>query len=230
MRGGIPPRGLLEVDMAARLVRIEARHPATAALEAAAAVLRKGGIVALPTETYYGLAVDPENAGAVRYLFRWKRRADDKAVPILISRREQQTGMVRHPIPPALDLLTEAFWPGPLNVVVPVREGYAPEALGGGERIALRVTAHPIARAVIEHFGAAVTGTSANRSGQPPCCAAEELRGQLERETDLILDGGRCPGGMPSTVLDLTSKPYRILRSGAITHRELLAVLGRDLA
>jgi L-threonylcarbamoyladenylate synthase len=216
--------------MAARLVRIDARHPADAALQAAATVLRQGGILALPTETFYGLAVDPENSGAVRALYHWKRRAEDKAVPILISRREQLIGLVRPPVPPDLNRVAEAFWPGPLNVVLPVREGYAPEAVGGGERIAVRVTAHPIARAVIEQFGAAITGTSANRSGQPPCCEAEELRHQLERETDLILDGGRCTGGLPSTLLDLTRKPYRILRPGSISHRELLEVLGGDLA
>jgi L-threonylcarbamoyladenylate synthase len=215
--------------MAVRVLRVDL-HRIGAAATAAASVLRRGGIVALPTETFYGLAVDPENQAAVRSLYRIKQRTGDKPLPILVRDRDQVGGLARPPLPATLEALADAFWPGPLTVILAVREGFAPEALAGGSRIAVRVTSHPVARAVIEQVGGPITGTSANRSGRPPCRGAEAVRRDLGDGVDLILDGGESLAGHPSTLLDLTRRPHPILRPGAVGRRDLAAVLGPDLA
>ncbi|MBI4161176.1 MAG: threonylcarbamoyl-AMP synthase [Acidobacteria bacterium] len=216
--------------MPVRILTTDPDHPDPTALDAAAGVLRGGGVVAFPTETFYGLAVDPARSPAVRALFQLKGRPSDRPILLLASCREEVDLLCRTSPPEPLDRIAAAFWPGPLTVVFPAAAGVAPEILAGGDHIAVRVTSNPLARALIRRFGGPITGTSANRSGDPPCRRADEVAERLGGGLELILDGGPCPGGAASTILDLTRSPARVQREGAIPRDRLRKVLGKDLA
>lgn len=205
--------------MTARIVLDDAEGRA-AAIE----VLQAGGIVALPTDTVYGIAVALDTAGGVDRLFAAKRRPPDKGVMLLLERAEQAAGIGR--MSAAADALAAAFWPGGLTVVVPQRpERPLPVALTGGTpTIGLRVPDHPAPRALAAGVGPLPT-TSANVSGLPEARDAAEIRAQLGDVVELILDGGVAHGGPASTVVDCTGDHPRILRVGAIPVREVARVL-----
>ncbi|MEK6719189.1 MAG: L-threonylcarbamoyladenylate synthase [Chloroflexota bacterium] len=194
-------------------------------------VLRSGGIVALPTDTVYGIAVDLGVSGGIERLFAAKHRAPDRAIMLLLADAGQAPtiGIIGR----AAAVLAAAFWPGGLTLVVPRRADVAlPEALTGGvPTIGLRVPDHPAPRALAAAVGPLPT-TSANRSGEPEGRDAAEILAQLGDAIDLVLDGGPAAGGPPSTVVDCTSERPRILRDGAIDRHALIAVLaaaGLDL-
>jgi len=190
-------------------------------LRRAADLLRGGGLVAYPTETFYGLGCNPRDSQAVERLTRAKGRAAGRALPLLVSRLEQLAGVVARfedPFPRIVD----RFWPGPLTLVLPAAPGLAAPVTSREGTVAVRWTSWPAARRLLESFGGALVGTSANRSGAEPCCEADAVRRSLGDGVDLILDGGPTPGGLPSTLLDLSVRPPRILREGAVA-REVLA-------
>ena len=193
---------------------------------AAIAVLRAGGIVALPTDTVYGIAVDLATPGGIERLFAAKRRPPDKAVMLLLADVDQARAIGEWP--PSATALADAFWPGGLTVVV--RQDPAvqlPAALtGGAATIALRVPDHPAPRALAAALGPLPT-TSANVSGEPEASTAEAIVEQLGDAIELVLDGGPAHGGPPSTVVDCTIDPPVILRPGAIEPARIEAVLGR---
>jgi L-threonylcarbamoyladenylate synthase len=190
----------------------------------AAAVLRTGGIVAMPTDTVYGIAVALETPGGIERLFHVKRRPPDRGIMLLLDAASQAAlvgGMG-----PAASALTDACWPGGLTVVVPQRpERPLPAVLTGGDAtIGLRVPDHPAPRALAAAIGPLPT-TSANRSGVSEARDAAAILAQLGDEIDLILDGGQAHGGPASTVVDCTADPPRILRPGAIPTERIDAVL-----
>jgi L-threonylcarbamoyladenylate synthase len=210
--------------MSARVVPDDAAGRA-----AAVEVLRAGGIVALPTDTVYGIAVSLETAGGIEALFAAKHRPPDRGIALLIADAEQATTIAEWP--PAAAALAAAFWPGGLTLVVPQRDDVAwpPVLTGGAPTIGLRVPDHDAPRALAAAVGPLPT-TSANRSGEPEAPDAAAIVAQLGDAVALVLDGGRAAGGPPSTVVDCTAEPPRILRAGAVDRAGLEAALGRSVA
>ncbi len=191
---------------------------------AAVRVLRAGGLVALPTDTVYGIAVDLAAAGGIERLFEAKRRPADRAVVLLLADAGQAAGLAAWPT--AAAALAEAFWPGGLTLVLPQRPDVAlPAALTGSRpTIGLRVPDHPSPRAIAAGLGP-LPVTSANVSGLPEAGNAEEILAQLGDAIDLILDGGPSRGRPASTVVDCSAAPVRILRHGAIAADAIAACL-----
>lgn len=181
----------------------------------AISVLRAGGIVALPTDTVYGLAVDLADPRAIERLFAAKRRPAERAVMLLLADAAQARELADWP--PAAEALASAFWPGGLTIVTAQRpETALPADLTGGRpTIGLRLPDHPSPRALAAALGP-LPVTSANLSGQPEASDAGTISDQLGDAIDLILDGGQAPGGPPSTVVDCSGAVVRILREGAI--------------
>ena len=195
---------------------------------AAADVLRAGGIVALPTDTVYGIAVALDTPGGVEALFAAKQRPPDKGIMLLLDDAAQAPAIGQWPASAAV--LAEAFWPGGLTVIVPQRRDVPlPAALtGGAPTIGLRVPDHAAPRALAAAVGPIPT-TSANLSGVPEARDAAGIVEQLGEAVALVLDGGPAHGGPASTVVDCTVDPPRILRVGAIPVAEVERVLGQSV-
>jgi len=199
------------------------------AIEEAALVLRDGGLVVFPTDTVYGVGAHPTIEMAVEALYRVKQRPRDKAIPLLLANRDGIRAVAHH-VPEIAWRAAERFWPGGLTIVL-LKASHLPRILcAGGETIAVRVPDHPVALALIAAAGGAVAATSANLSGEPPAMTAGEAERALGGKVELILGGGRVPTGVPSTVLDLTRTPPRILREGAIASEEIGAFLAQMAA
>jgi L-threonylcarbamoyladenylate synthase len=185
-------------------------------------LLRVGGIIAVPTETYYALGASPFIAAAVERVIRIKGRPEGKPILLLIAKKDM-LGHVAQSIPPAAEILMQHFWPGPLTIVLPAVPSM-PEALTGGTgSIGVRWPSHPLLEELVRTVGP-LTGTSANRSGTPAAGTAEEVQHTLGEEVDLILDGGPTPGGLPSTVVSVVGSVH-LLREGRIRRDALTAVL-----
>jgi L-threonylcarbamoyladenylate synthase len=183
--------------------------------------IRRGGVVAFPTETFYGLAVDPTQPDAVAAVFHIKGRPDGMALP-LVAASMAQVETLLGPLQGASARLAAVFWPGPLSLVLDAPPSIAPAVHGGTHTVAVRVPAHAIARALAEAYGHPITATSANRSGEPP---VEDLAGLAAIAADrrvVVLDGGRTPGGAPSTIVDARATPVRIIRDGAVPSDRVL--------
>jgi L-threonylcarbamoyladenylate synthase len=189
----------------------------------AAEVLSSGGLVVFPTDTVYGIACDPYNLEAIAKIYEAKHRPAQKALPLLLS-GEHRVDMVAEGVPPAARKLAVAFWPGALTLVLRRRET-VPEALSGGDTIAVRVPNHDELRAFIESYGGAVAATSANLSGQPDAVNARQAAEYFRDTVDLIIDGGPSPGGVPSTVVNCVVDPPQVLREGALSERQIRQAL-----
>lgn len=174
-------------------------------------LVSRGGVVALPTETFYALAADPRQAAAVARVFDVKGRGDEKALPVLFSAREHLDGLG---VVAAKARLEPYFriWPAPLTVVLPLSAPIA--ASRGGSSLAVRLPASRKLRVLLEETGP-LTGTSVNRSGSPPMDDPDHVEQFFGRHVDLLVDGGKTPGGKPSTIVDATVDPPVLLRSGA---------------
>ena len=199
----------------ARAVRI--LHAERDAIERAVAVLHRGGVVAFPTDTVYGLGAHSAMATAVEKLFQVKERERLKAIPLLIARSED-LATVAAQVPEAAWRLAERFWPGPVTLVVPKAATVLDVLTGGGTTVAVRVPAHELALQLITALGVPLATTSANLSGKPETVTADEVQQALGERVRLVLDGGRCPGGVASTVIDVTTDPPCIRRRGAMIH------------
>ncbi len=201
--------------------------PASAkGMAAAVACLRQGGIVAYPTESFYGLAADAEDEQAVGKLFRVKGRKADRPVLILLPSAEAVFRYAAR-VPEVAEKLMAAFWPGGLTLVLEAHPRVCGLLTAGTGKIGVRLASHPVATALASAMGRGITGTSANISDLPACRTAAEVLTQLGKRLDLILDAGPCPGQAPSTVLDVTVQPARVLREGLIDRRQLLPWTGR---
>jgi L-threonylcarbamoyladenylate synthase len=193
------------------------------AIARAVQVLRRGGVAAYPTDTLYGLAVDPRNARAVERLFELKGRERSSAMPLIASSLEQAQAAGEFS---DSDLrLARAFWPGPLTIVVPAKATIASELLGIGSTIAVRVPSQPVATALASGLGFCITSTSANRSGRSPAATAEDASRDLGDGIDVVLDGGPSPGGPPSTIVELSAAGPRLIRAGAVPWERVLEFL-----
>ncbi len=191
-------------------------------VETAAEILLSGGIVAYPTETFYGLAVDVRNEAAVKRLFEIKKRSADQPVLLIIGARGWVKSYVTK-IPPAADVLMDKFWPGNLTLVFEAGQKIFKSLTGGSEKIGIRLSSHPLATALSRAINAPISGTSANISGQPACCTAKAVSDAFGKSIDLILDHGKTPGEKGSTVVDVTVNPPRILRQGVIRLKQFAA-------
>lgn len=194
------------------------------AIARAVEVLRAGGLVAYPTDTVYGLAALATNDAAVEKLFAVKQRAPDQSMPLLIA-SPRDLAQIAADVPAVARRLIGHFWPGGLTIVLPKAAAFHSKALVGNT-VGVRVPDHPIPRQLVQLLDAPITGTSANVSGGPQPMSADDVRKQLGDSIDLIVDGGRCEGGRPSTVIDCTTEPPRIVREGAIGREELVRAAG----
>jgi L-threonylcarbamoyladenylate synthase len=197
------------------VLTVSRTNPDAAALHDAAAVLRSGGLVAFPTETFYGLGAAALSGAAVRRVFEVKGRAESKPLLVLVE-SIAMLARVAASIPPAAEPLMARHWPGPLTLIVPAR-ATIPEVLTAGTgTVGVRVPGHPVARALVAALGEPVTAPSANPSGAPPPTTAAAVVAYFEGSIDVVIDAGPTPGGAPSTVVDVTVDPPRILRRGAV--------------
>ncbi|MES0340240.1 MAG: L-threonylcarbamoyladenylate synthase [Anaerolineales bacterium] len=185
-------------------------------------VLAQGDLVAFPTDTVYGLGADAFNDQAVRKLYLAKGRSQEKAIPVLVANLEQFVDIVNRTTFQAMRL-AEKFWPGPLTIVLRQASDLA-DAISAYGTVGVRIPDHPVAQELI-HAAGPLAVTSANRSGDTEACTAEEIETNMGAQVDLIVDGGRTPGGQPSTVVDCTQDPPRILRVGPISEEEIRSVL-----
>jgi L-threonylcarbamoyladenylate synthase len=191
-------------------------------------VLRQSGLVAFPTDTVYGVAAQAFLPEAVEHIYHVKGRPLSKPIPLLLDSVDRLTKVTEF-VPENALVLAERFWPGPLTMVL-TRSAAVPDVVtAGGPSVAVRVPDHDFALRLIKEAGGVLAATSANLSGRPDPVTAQEVLGYLEGRIDLILDGGRCPGGVPSTVVDLTRPSPRVVRVGAIESEGLNQALARPL-
>ncbi|MDO8948155.1 MAG: L-threonylcarbamoyladenylate synthase [Desulfocapsaceae bacterium] len=197
--------------------------PADEDFQRAVSVLGQGGIVAFPTETFYGLAVDPFNEKALEKLFRLKGRPFHKPFLVLVQDENQLSELVSS-IPHVFRPLMEVFWPGPLTLVFPAGSHLSSLLTGESAGIGVRISPHPVARIFGQMWGGPMTATSANLSGMVAACTADEVRCSFGAGVDCILDGGQTPGGMSSTVIGVCKGKLQLIRAGVIDFFSLIQV------
>ena len=191
-------------------------------------VLRAGGVIALPTETVYGLAADAQNDTAIARVFAIKRRPLDH--PLIVHLADaRQLGDWTQMVPPIAHVLAELFWPGPLTMILHRSARASDRITGGQDTVAIRVPAHPLAHAILSAFGDGLVAPSANRFGAVSPTTAAHVRADLGNEVDLIVEGGPCDIGLESTIVDLTSGDPVILRTGAISASDIAARIGHPV-
>ena len=206
--------------LSAEILRVSAQSPSVDALRYAAERLQRGEVVAIPTDTVYGLAADPFNLAAVEEIFRVKGRPEERALPILVNSLDQAMLLARE-VPRNFLRLAEEYWPGALTLVVDASHRLPLKVTANTGRIALRWPRSEVVGRLIEECDSPLTGTSANLSGAPSCTSAEMVMKQLGDRLGLILDGGETKSAIPSTIVELHGDEWRILREGAITAAEV---------
>jgi L-threonylcarbamoyladenylate synthase len=206
-----------------RWVRATATGDRAAALAAAVDVLRRGGIVAFPTDTLYGLAADPASDAAMERLFEVKGRDRAQAIPLIAADLDQASAAGQ--LGSDERRLAAAFWPGPLSVVVAAHPSLSRLAVADDGSVAIRVPAHPLARELAAAFGACLTATSANISGHSPSASPDDVAASVGDRIDLLLDGGAAPGGAPSTIVSVRSGAATLVRAGVIAWDRVLESL-----
>ncbi len=189
-------------------------------LQKAVSILKNGGVIACPTDTVYGLGADAFNEEAVRRIYQIKQRPFDQPLSVLIAEMSELNRLTET-FPEAARVLADRFWPGGLTLVVSKSASIPDWVTAGGDTVAVRIPDHPITLDLIRALGNPLIGTSANLSGYPSVTSAEEVRAQMGGAVDFILDGGVCPGGIESTVVDVTGQFPVVLRKGAISRDEI---------
>jgi L-threonylcarbamoyladenylate synthase len=209
-----------------KIVAVAAGSPESGIIEEAAAVLRRGGLVAFPTETVYGLGADVLNLDAIREVFRVKGRPADNPVIVHVAGTRQLDDIVDE-IPENGKKLAETFWPGPLTLVMKRTILVSDLVTAGLDTVAVRMPDHPVALALIRAFGEGIVGPSANISGRPSPTTATHVYDDLRGQVDMILDAGPTKIGLESTVVDVTVDPPMILRLGGLTKERVAEVVGQ---
>ena len=205
--------------MATDLIEIEIDQPAPDAIARAAAVVRRGGVVAIPTDALYSLVADPFNLHAVGLVFQAKGREIHRSLPLLVSGLVMAEELAGE-LPARFFLLARRFWPGPLTLIVPASAKVPLKVTGNTGRLALRQSRSATVGALLEHLGQPLIATSANISGQPTAGSGIEVFGMMDGRIDLVLDGGHCPVGGPTTV-DVTEPYWRVIKEGLIPEKEI---------
>jgi L-threonylcarbamoyladenylate synthase len=210
-----------------RVLAVDPIRPDPDALREAGRILRRGGLVIVPTETVYGIAADARNPAAIARLRAAKARPDAKALPVMVAGNADIEFMATH-VPPMASRLAGRFWPGPLTMVLHAAPGLVEAVHAGTGKVALRAPDHAVAQGVLAEAGCPLVLTSANMSGEAPARTAAEAVAALGGRVDLVLDAGRCRLGEPSTVLDLTTDPPSILRAGTLSGDDLRDTIHSD--
>ena len=205
-----------------RTSELSASEIAAAAVQA----LSEGKLVALPTDTVYGIAVNASCEAAVRRLFEIKQRSADNPLPVLIADWEDTKDAVSD-VPVSAQRLADRFWPGPLTIILHKSAAISDLVTAGQPTVGLRVPDHELTRTILRQADFAVAVTSANISDQPAACTAQHVLASVGSAIDMLIDDGPCPGGIPSTVLDLTVSPPQILRDGPISKHQLEQITGQ---
>jgi L-threonylcarbamoyladenylate synthase len=193
-------------------------------IKQASQLILQGGVVAFPTETFYGLGADAGDVVALQKVFQIKGREENKPLLLLVAGRTWVQDLVKK-ISPAAEALIERFWPGPLTLVFEASAHLPPILTANTGKVGLRVSSHPVTQALVQAVGRAITGTSANLSGQASLSLAAQVSQALGKKVDAILDGGKTAGGLGSTVLDVSAVLPKIIRQGAISQEELAPFL-----
>ena len=187
-------------------------------------ILREGGVVAFPTETFYGLGADARKETAIEKIFRIKGRDFHNPIALIVA-EEKDVIPVAEEIPAEAEILMQKFWPGPLTLIFRAAPSVSPRLTAGTGKIGIRVSSHPVAGFLAAGLAGPLTATSANLSGGPECSSADAVIRALDDLPDAVIDGGATPGGAGSTILDVTLSPPRILREGAIPRRLIMNAL-----
>jgi L-threonylcarbamoyladenylate synthase len=214
--------------LAAELLKISAVDPDKNAIHFAAELIRRGQVVGVATDTFYGLAADPFNLAAIEEIYRVKGRPEDRALPILVNSVEQAMSLARD-VPPLFLTLAQKFWPGALTLLVDASHKLPLKITANRGRVALRWAGSAVVGALIDYLGAPVTGTSANISGHPSCSNADDLMMQLGDRIPLILDSGETGALLSSTIVDLTNGDWRLVREGLVSEQEIERAIEKSI-
>ncbi len=206
-------------------LKIDPRKPDEEALSEAVRILREGGIVAFPTETFYGLGVDARQEAAVEKIFHIKGRNFRNPISVIVDSEREVIPLVAS-VPEAARILMQKFWPGPLTLVFSAASSVSSHLTGGSGKIGIRVSSHTVARLLAKRIAGPLTATSANLSGGQECTTAAEVIHLFGDRLDAVIDGGPTPGGIGSTILDITVHPPLVLRAGVVSLTEILDSLG----
>lgn len=213
--------------MSAELLKISPENPDPAALRYAAEFIRRGELVAIPTDTFYGIAADPFNLAAVEQLYRVKGRPETRALPILVNSIKQGVTLSRD-VPYSFHKLAAKFWPGPLTLLVEASTAVPLKVTANTGNVAIRWPKSAIVNSLIDLVQGPVTGTSGNLSGQPACANALDLLEQMGDRLLLIIDAGETPGNLASTIVKLDGDDCSVMREGVIGEQEIRACLADD--
>ncbi|HYQ48320.1 MAG TPA: L-threonylcarbamoyladenylate synthase [Thermodesulfovibrionales bacterium] len=193
----------------------------TEAIEQCVAALLQGDIVAFPTETFYGLGVRYDRHASLERLYAIKQRPFDKAMPLIIGKKAF-LNLVVADVPPAAERLMDRFWPGPLTLILPAKAGLSRYLTAGTGTVAVRIPGSSFAQDLAAAIEFPITATSANISAHPPADSAEDVYRYFDARVDITVDGGRTPGGSPSTLVDVTGELPAIVRTGVIPEEDIL--------
>jgi L-threonylcarbamoyladenylate synthase len=210
---------LLRLNVATDLIEIDADHPAPEAIERAAATIRRGEIVAIPTDALYTIIADPFNLAAVGKVFSAKGREPQRSLPLLVTDILMAEDLTKE-VSSRFFMLARRFWPGPLTIIVPASARVPLKVTGNTGRLALRQSRSRVANALLEWLGQPLISTSANISGQPTCRSGIETFGVMDGRLSLVLDGGTS-AGTGATTVDITEPYWRVIRQGAVTEKEI---------
>ncbi len=199
-------------------------YPSNEQFEQAVKVLKEGGVVGFPTETYYGLGVDIFNEQAVHSLFHLKKRDYSKPILVLISDLNMLSGIVSE-VPSMYENLMEHFWPGPLTLIFPASANLSSLITGSTNTVGVRISPHPVAAELCRRWGRPLTATSANLSGSSPAASAGEVAEIFSDRIDYVVDGGKTPGNKCSTVVGMDENGLCLIRPGQVEFREIKATL-----
>jgi L-threonylcarbamoyladenylate synthase len=209
-------------------LKIDPGKPDDEPLVEAVEILRAGGVVAFPTETFYGLGTDARRKEAVEKIFRIKGRNFQTPISVIVDNDREAIPLVAE-LPAAAKILMQQFWPGALTMLFAASPAVLPRLTAGTGKIGIRVSSHPVARLIAERLAGPLTATSANLSGGPECSTADEVIRVFGESLDAVIDGGTTAGGLGSTILDVTVSPPLIRREGVVSRTEILHALGIPL-
>lgn len=209
--------------MATDLIETDPQQPSSAAIDRAASIIRKGGVVAIPTDALYALVCDPLSLKAVGRIYQAKGRESDRALPIMVDGVVMAEDLAKN-VPPVFLILARRFWPGPLTVIAASSSKIPLKVTGNTGRLAMRQPKAAIPTALLEKMGQPLIATSANLSGQPTCSSGIEVFGVMDGKIDLVLDGGLCLGPGATTV-DITENDWRVIKEGAIPEHQIAETL-----